>query len=79
MKSVTCSADENVFTVTSYMLCQTRRDVSERLRKQQQQCQKSLDGNADSPTTRQRETGARIPDVWKNHGAGEQQALHSNQ
>lgn len=32
---------------------------------QQQRCQKSYDGNADSLTPQQRVTGAQIPDVWK--------------
>ncbi len=40
-------------------------DIFKSLRMQQQQCQKSCDGNADSLTTRQRVTGAQIPDVWK--------------
>lgn len=40
-------------------------DIFENLRMQQQPCQKSYDGNADSLTTRPRVTGAQIPDVWK--------------
>lgn len=49
----------------SHSLFQTLFDISESFRMQQQQCQKSYDGDADSRTTRQQVTGAQIPDVWK--------------
>lgn len=51
----------------SNTLFQNLFDIFESLRmqQQQQQRQKSRDGSADSLTTRQRVTGAQIPDVWK--------------
>lgn len=65
------STVQNAFAIMSNPLFQALFDIVESLRMQQQQQRKrSRDGNADSRTTRQRVTGAQIPDVWKNHGAG---------